>query len=59
MTDPELLSAAITASGLSVTAFCRDILVRNSRTVWRWLNGDSPIPLVVLERCRIILTPPP
>lgn len=55
MTDPELLSAAIAAEGMSVTKFCRDVLVRNPRTIWRWLDGSSPLPAVVREKCRAMI----
>jgi hypothetical protein len=37
--DAELLSRAIKASGLSVRRFARERLVREPRTVWRWLQG--------------------
>lgn len=55
MTDPELLAAAIQASGQTATAFCRDVLVRNPRTVFRWLAGTSPLPNVVRAKCHEIL----
>lgn len=47
------LRAAITASGLSVSVYARHVLIRDARTVRRWLAGDSPIPIAVhafLER---------
>ncbi len=44
-----LLRAAIERSGLSVSAFARDRLIREGRTVRRWLAGDSPIPQMVLD----------
>ncbi len=47
----ELLRAAITASGLSVPRFAREVLGRHPRTVWRWLAGDT-IPEVVVELLR-------
>jgi hypothetical protein len=50
MTDRELLEAAIDASGLSARRFAVDVLLRDERTVRRWLAGDSPIPEVVLVR---------
>ena len=49
MTDPELLDAAIKASGLSARKFAELVLVRDERTIRRWLAGDSPIPKVVRE----------
>ena len=44
-----LLRAAIKASGLSASAYARDVLVRDPRTVRRWLKGDSPIPQSVVD----------
>jgi len=44
-----LLRAAITSSGLSASAYARDILIREPRTIRRWLAGDSPIPESVLH----------
>lgn len=51
MTDAEILSAAIKKSGLSVRRFAREVLVRDPRTVWRWLAGDNPLPRTVRELC--------
>lgn len=47
-TDADRLRAAIERSGLSARAFARDVLLRDERTVRRWLAGDSPIPEPVL-----------
>lgn len=44
MTDRDLLARVIAASGLSAERYARDVLLRNPRTVRRWLAGDSPIP---------------
>ena len=55
MTDAELLSAAIKASGLSVRGFARNVLVRDPRTVWRWLAGENKLPTAVRELCESIL----
>lgn len=41
MTDVELLNAAIDATGLSVSAFARDVLVRDPRSVRRWRAGQK------------------
>ncbi len=49
MTDRDLLARVITASGLSASAFARDTLIRDPRTVRRWLAGDSPIPKAVKD----------
>ena len=43
------LRALIERSGLSASAFARDVLIREPRTIRRWLAGDSPIPAVVCE----------
>lgn len=44
----QLLRQAITASGWSIRQFAVDVLVRDERTVRRWLGGD-PMPLVVVR----------
>jgi hypothetical protein len=56
MTDPDIqaqalarLRAAITASGLSVSLYARTVVIRDPRTVRRWLAGDSPIPQSVID----------
>lgn len=56
LSDRELLSAAIEASGLTVTRFCADVLARNPRTIWRWLNGANPLPDAVRRKCEAILS---
>jgi hypothetical protein len=43
----ELLRTAIEASGLSASRFAREVLLREDRTVRRWLSGESPIPNIV------------
>lgn len=48
----QLLRRAITASGRSATRYAVEELVRDPRTVRRWLAGDAPIPALVIERCR-------
>ncbi len=55
MTDAELISAAIKASGLSVRRFAAEILTRDARTVWRWLAGENPLPQAVRAKCEAIL----
>jgi hypothetical protein len=42
-----LLRSRIEASGLSATRFAREVLLREDRTVRRWLSGESPIPNIV------------
>lgn len=44
-----LLRSRIEASGLSIRRFAREVLLREPRTVQRWLAGDSPIPRMVLD----------
>jgi hypothetical protein len=40
----DLLSALITASGLSIAEFARTVLGRDERTVRRWLTGEIDVP---------------
>lgn len=47
MTSPELLAAHIRSSGLSITVYAREVVLRERRTVQRWLDGSHPIPLAV------------
>ena len=49
MTAIEALKQAIADSGLSSSAYAREILVRDPRSLRRWLAGHSPIPKAVLE----------
>ncbi len=53
--DIQLLSAAIAVSGMSVRSFARDVLLRDPRTVWRWLAGDNPMPQIVRGACDAFL----
>ncbi len=45
----ELLGRRISESGLSARRFAVEVLLRDERTIRRWLSGDSPIPRVVLD----------
>ncbi len=45
----DLLERRIDESGLKTGAFAREVLVREPRTVRRWLTGESPIPNRVLQ----------
>lgn len=47
MEDKELVRAAIKHSRKSVTRFATEDLVREPRTVRRWLAGDAPVPQLV------------
>ena len=49
MTPLDLLRAAITASGLSTTQYAKVVLIRDGRTLRRWLSGESPIPRSVID----------
>ena len=44
-----LLAERIKESGLRTAPFARDVLIREPRTVRRWLSADSPIPNRVKE----------
>ncbi len=46
---PTQLRKAIKASGLTIDRFARDVVLREVRTVYRWLSGDSPVPRVVAD----------
>lgn len=52
MSDKQLLRDAIEASGLPDRRFATEVLIRDERTVRRWLKGDRPIPEVVAEFLR-------
>jgi len=52
MTDVQILRDRIAASGLSARRFAREVLLRDERTVRRWLAGDSPIPEPVIAFLR-------
>ena len=60
MSDAELLRRAIAASGLSVRKFA-DVLIRDPRTLFRWLSGESPLPKAVRKKCEamVAVTQPP
>jgi hypothetical protein len=47
-----LLRAAIARSGLSVSQYAARVLVREARTVRRWLSGELQIPRAVLDRLK-------
>jgi hypothetical protein len=55
MDDRDLISRAIAASQLSVRRFGREQLVRNPRTVWRWVAASGLLPWVVRESCEAYL----
>ena len=47
LAPPALLRAAIAASGLTTSGYARNVLIRDPRTVRRWLAGQAPIPQTV------------
>ncbi len=53
--DVQRLLAAIKASGLSRSEFARTVLVRDPRTLRRWLAG-APVPRAVINL--LTKTPP-
>ncbi len=48
VTDADVLARVIAASGLSARQYALTVLLRDERTVRRWLSGDSPIPKPVI-----------
>lgn len=49
-----LLREAIDKSGLSARRYAEDVLLRDERTVRRWLAGDSPVPIPVVRFLRLM-----
>lgn len=49
MTDAEKLRLVIERSGMSARAFATDILMRDERTIRRWLAGDRKVPAIVVR----------
>lgn len=45
----QLLRARLEESGLSSTQFAKRCLMREPRTVRRWLAGDSPLPNLIVD----------
>ena len=43
------LRQLVAESGLSARRFAKEVLLRNERTLRRWLSGDAPIPVEVLN----------
>ena len=44
---PDLLRAHIHAAHLSISVYAREVVLRERRTVQRWLDGTHPIPKAV------------
>lgn len=54
--DPkDLLRKVIESSGLSARRWAEDVAWRDERTVRRWINGDSPIPEIVVQKLRALV----
>lgn len=51
MSPAELLRKRIDESGLSARRYATEVLIRDERTVRRWLEGDR-IPNVVMDFLR-------
>ena len=57
--DLALLSAAIRLSGLSARQFAVRVLIRDERTLRRWIAGKSPIPKAVRLKCESLISSAP
>lgn len=40
----------VAAVGLSATEWAKTVVLREPRTVRRWLSGDSPVPSIVIDK---------
>jgi hypothetical protein len=58
MTDPDLLSRAITVSRLGTHGFALDILDVREKKVSGWLSGEHRLPMVVRALCIAIIRRP-
>lgn len=58
MTDPDLLSRAITVSRLGTHGFAMDILDVREERLRRWLSGEHRLPMVVRALCIAIVRRP-
>jgi len=58
MTDPDLLSRAITVSRLVTRDFALDILDVKEERVRVWLSGERRLPMVVRALCIAIVRRP-
>lgn len=50
LSDRELITAAIEASGLSARRFAERMMTRDERTIRRWISGDQELPEVARRR---------
>ena len=53
-----LLERRIKEAGMSTSKFAEKVLLRDGRTVRRWLSGESPIPHAVMDWLVDPWTPP-
>lgn len=44
-----LLRRRIAESELSTSRFAVEVMIRQPRTIRRWVSGESPVPKVVVE----------
>jgi hypothetical protein len=58
MTDPNLLSTAISVSGLGTHDFAADILNVREERITRWLSGERRTPVVIRALCIAIVQRP-
>ena len=56
--DIARLKQAIELSGLSDRQFAKQVLIRDERTIRRWIAGDRPIPQAVREKIDELLDSP-
>ena len=49
LANAKLLRQRVDESGLTVEQFAEFVLLRDKRTAFRWLSGESPVPLTVLN----------
>lgn len=56
--NPDLLRAAIEASGLSARRFAVEVLGVDERTVRRWIAGDREMPGPAVQLCRLVVADP-
>jgi len=58
MTDPDLLSAALSATKLSARQFATDVLDVDEHSIQVWLSGKRPMLVAVRAICMTILERP-
>lgn len=53
--DQKLIHAALEQSGLPRKVFAETIMVRDERTITRWIYGEVEIPEVARRKLRAII----